>query len=200
LSLNVLLNKQVNKFPPFWVGAILALGLILPLCVRAEPIANRTANWGMENWGGSYGTYNHNNTDWDLQVATNWHRFTQSGQEPRFMKDTVYADLFSGLGAIPRPIEGSYSQNLWLGHPFTAGIYQQINGVTPNTPYAAKSWMFSVYRTSATKTHDKIMKQVGIDPYGGVDPSSPNIVWGEANGHNCDFLPGKLFLGPGSLH
>ncbi len=185
---SVLFNKGIKKSWKFWVGICLALAVILPLCVHAEPTANLTRNWSTERWNSPYGTYRHlNNTNWPLQVASDWHRFTQNGQEPRFMKDTVYADLFSSLGAIPRHIEGNYSQNLWLGHPFTAGIYQQI-AVTPGKPYAAKAWMFSVYRTSASKTHDKIIKQVGIDPYGGTDPSSLNIVWGEPNGRDVEYV------------
>ena len=165
-----------------WLVVLLAVLVCVPL-VRAEPDANLTSNWSVESWSSAYGYHN----GYPLQVASGWHRFSQSGTGPRFMKDTEYANLFGDLGAIDRHIEGSYSQNLWLGHPFTAGIYQQVS-VESDTPYAAKSWMLSVYRTSASQTHDKMWKQVGIDPYGGTDPSSSNVIWGEANGRDVSYV------------
>lgn len=177
---SILSDKKVKSFWKVCAGVALALGVLLPLCVRAMPTANLTRNWGMESWNSPYGTYG---SGWPLQVASDWHRFTQSGQEPRFMKDTVYADLFSNSGAIPRHIEGSYSQNLWLGHSFTAGIYQQI-AVTPGKPYTAKAWIFTACGSSVSNPDGKMIKQVGIDPYGGTDPGSPNVVWGEPDGRD----------------
>ena len=165
-----------------WLAVLMVALASVPL-VLAEPDANKTSNWSLESWRSAYGYYQ----GYPLQVPSNWHKFTQSGTEPRFMKDTEYADLFSDLGAIDRHIEGNYSQNFWLGHPFTAGIYQQV-AVDEGTPYAAKSWMLTVYRTSASQTHDRMWKQVGIDPYGGTDPSSPDVIWGEADGRDVKYV------------
>ena len=148
-----------------WAVVLSVIAGACPLPAGADgPAGNLVQNWSVEQWGSSYGSIG----GCPLQVASNWNSFSiQPGKDPaRFMKDTAYADCFSSSGAIPRSAEGSYSQNVWLGHTFTAGIYQQI-AVTAGKPYTAKSWMLTVLGTSPAVPHTVMVKQVGIDPYGG---------------------------------
>jgi hypothetical protein len=54
---------------------------------------------------------------------------------------------------------------------FKAGIYTQVP-VTPGAGYRASvAW-------GAPNTPDTFGRQLGIDPTGGTDPNSPNIIWG----------------------
>jgi hypothetical protein len=157
---------------------VLVLVVVLPFGVDADgPAGNLTRYWGLEGWGAAYGDYNGHM----LQVAEGWTRFNTYGEEARFMNDQEYAGLFRGSGAIERHCEGDYAQTLWLGHPFVAGIYQQIQ-VTPGVPYAAKAWPFIAIGSTVSNPDNKILVQIGIDPYGGTDANSPRIIWGNPDG------------------
>lgn len=58
-----------------------------------------------------------------------------------------------------------------IGEPFKVGIYTQV-GVTPGAGYRASiAW-------GAPNKPNTTGRQLGIDPTGGTDPNSPNIVWG----------------------
>lgn len=53
--------------------------------------------------------------------------------------------------------------------PWRAGVYQVIDGVTPGKAYFARiGWLVAAMT---------MYGRVGIDPDGGTDPNSPNIVW-----------------------
>ncbi len=161
-------------------GTVLFLVVVLvmfPVSALAQPKAmdaNLTANWGLEDPYNVYGTYG----GYNLSVANNWHRFP-ADSEPKFMRSSDYAAM---VGGVNEKTEGSNSQNFWSQAPFTAGVYQQVGGVTVGKAYGAKASILTIYQTSASRTHGKMFKQVGIDPYGGTDPNSPNVVWGEQDG------------------
>ncbi len=174
------------------IGLSLLLGVALvfvalgapPVAQADGPIAgNLAANWGLENFDNPYGDYNGH----PLQVASGWIRFQISGQEARFMSDGGYAATFAGSGAIPRHLEGNQCQNLWLGHPFVAGIYQQVP-VTPGKAYTAKNMWLSAVGSTIHDPTGKMVKKIGIDPYGGTDPTADWIIWGDEDGRNKSFL------------
>lgn len=174
-----------NNRRSFLVAILAVVTLVVPLWLPpvsfAEgPTGNLVRNWSLERWQSSYDSYN----GCPLHVASDWTRFHVGSEQPRYMKDTEYADCFGGIN---RSIEGSYSQNWWEGDPFNGGIYQRIP-VTSGKPYSAKSWMLSIYDSSSHQVHNKLWKQVGIDPLGGTDPESANIVWGEADGLDVEYV------------
>jgi hypothetical protein len=74
--------------------------------------------------------------------------------------------------AIDRPCIGAYSDRA-----FVAGIYQQVSGLTPGTTYQANVTL--LWLDSYNKTQWVMGRKIGIDPTGGTDPRSPNIVWSE---------------------
>ena len=170
---------MVHTFARFAIGVMaLAVAALTPLVSHAEgPAGNLTRNWSFERWGGAYADYN----GFMLQVAEEWTRFNTFGQEARFMNDHEYAAAFSGSGAVERHSEGNYAQNLWLGHPFIAGVYQQIPA-TPGVPYTAKVWPFIAVGSTVPNPDNKVLVQIGIDPFGGTDANKPQIVWGEYDG------------------
>jgi len=66
------------------------------------------------------------------------------------------------------------SQQIWSdGGNFRVGIYQVVNNLTPGATYiAGVGWV------PYTSPNGTIMRQVGIDPYGGTNPTSPTVIWG----------------------
>ncbi len=60
--------------------------------------------------------------------------------------------------------------------PFTSGIYQQVPNVTPGTAYLAEiDWAPA---TTNWERKEGTERMLGIDPLGGTDSTSPNVVWG----------------------
>ncbi|RIK40504.1 MAG: hypothetical protein DCC55_14905 [Chloroflexi bacterium] len=103
-------------------------------------------------------------------------------------------DMDSFHGARPRQVPDGWNEFVIYGNPdfyqddhsywggpnltiasfggtFKAGIYTQV-AVTPGAGYRASiAW-------GAPNAPDTFGRQLGIDPTGGTDPNSPNIIWG----------------------
>lgn len=76
---------------------------------------------------------------------------------------------------------------------FVGGLYQQVPAQAGNTYYANMVWLTFdalVNDASINKVVGGIGRRIGIDPLGGTDSRSPNIVWGPDNWRNdckiCD--------------
>jgi hypothetical protein len=84
--------------------------------------------------------------------------------------------LRGSLAMDPSPdtFWGAPSVRMWSdGDTFTAGLYTQVGGLTPGaTYYASMGW------GGPTPPENSWGRRLGIDPTGGTDPNSPNIVWG----------------------
>jgi hypothetical protein len=67
---------------------------------------------------------------------------------------------------------GAPALRMWNnGGTFKAGIYTQVQ-VTPGAGYRASvAW-------AAPNAPDHFGRQLGLDPTGGTDPNSPNVIWG----------------------
>ena len=71
---------------------------------------------------------------------------------------------------------GAPAQRIWSdGGTWTAGLYQQVQ-VTPGKGYLARI-QWAAPRCAGTTCED-IERKIGIDPSGGTDPLSPQVVWG----------------------
>src|SRR5712692_11136706 len=63
-----------------------------------------------------------------------------------------------------------------------AGMFQQVSGITPGTEL-----LFSIYMQAWSTNHNygpsdfvqHMGMRVGIDPFGGTDAFSPNVIWSE---------------------
>ncbi len=94
------------------------------------------------------------------QVPAGWTPFVISGS----------------LAMDPSPTDtywGAPSLRMWSdGGTFVAGIFTQVGGLTPGATYRASiGW-------AAPTEPDAFGRRLGIDPTGGTDPNSPDIVWG----------------------
>jgi hypothetical protein len=100
------------------------------------------------------------------EVAKGWTPFKLSGSLS--FRDT--AGLSPGF---VEKIEGATSQTLWSdGSPFVAGIFQQ-RGVTPGKFY--KAWLATAAKV---KGGGPMVRTIGLDPTGGLDPKAASVVWG----------------------
>ncbi len=117
------------------------------------------------------------NTPGNLTTNCNFDRFVDGGngwRVPEYWTGWVLmgspAFDVDDHGSAP----GAPAQRIWSdGGLWTAGLYQQVQ-VAPNKWYEAKiDW--------AAPTVDQIERRVGIDPTGGTDPGSSNIVWGNSS-------------------
>jgi YVTN family beta-propeller protein len=106
-------------------------------------------------------------TDYGL-VADGWQPFIFSGTPPNFnVVDNEKIDPY-------------WSQQLYSSDTFDAGIQQTVGNLQPGTNYwyrvgyslAAKSYSGPNVRVTT------IGRQVGVDPTGGADPHSSNVIWG----------------------
>jgi hypothetical protein len=163
---------------------VLALGLVVyQVSGRAaapdSPEYQLLTNPGVESYAPPYGQYE----GVACQVATGWERFWYDGPEPYWMDTREFADGF-GTGWVER-IEGETSQMVLATEPYTAGIWQQVDGLTPGVGYGFHAAMLTIFQTSAQDpVHGTMIKQVGMDPTGGIDPQAPSVVWSEADDHD----------------
>ncbi len=134
-----------------------------PCTMRAE---NLTRNGSVTDggYGTQYGT-----------VANEWNPFIFGGSPPAF----TLADNESANGDVP----GSSSQYIHGdGVQFDAGIYQTINGTQPGVWYLFSVGWAAMLRDTGGGHNQKmdgvIARRVGVDPTGGTDPHSPNVIWG----------------------
>jgi len=104
------------------------------------------------------------------EVAEGWAPFVETEGRPQFLRDDSQA-------------KGRSSQRIWSDYvPFRAGIYQRVAGVTAGQTYIARAEMLSIFGEGDTPVQGmNIGKQVGLDPQGGEDASSPGIVWSDVN-------------------
>jgi hypothetical protein len=120
----------------------------------------------------------------DCQAASGWERFWYDGPEPYWMDTRVFADSHLGSGWVER-IEGETSQLIIATEPYTAGIRQQVAGLTPGVGYGFHAAMLTIFQTSAPPAeHGTMIKQVGIDPTGGTDPEADSVIWSEPDDHD----------------
>lgn len=113
----------------------------------------------------------------DSLVANGWTPFVivDSSAPPQYMDTAAY-------GGFAERLDGQRCQKIWANWvPFDAGLFQQVSGVTPGVAYLASvEWAAWESRDPATNEKNKgdlIGRRIGIDPTGGTDPNSPNVVW-----------------------
>ncbi len=99
----------------------------------------------------------------------------------RWMSSAQFAAAFNGLDYYQ---EGDQAQNMWSSYEFDGGVYQQVSA-TPGEGYIFDIDMVTYWRGPGYPDSDgKMVKQVGIDPYGGIDPTSANVIWSNTNSND----------------
>lgn len=115
-------------------------------------------------------------------IAAGTHDAANNAKKLHWMSSAQFAHSFAG---IDYHIEGNRAQNMWSSYKFDAGIYQQISGLTPGQGYGFDIPIVTYWRGPGYPDSDgKMVKQVGIDPTGGTDPTNPNIIWSATNAND----------------
>jgi hypothetical protein len=144
---------------------VLSVPLVLahpPATLLRDPCALDPANLV---YNGSMGP--EHGTPYGL-VADGWEPFIFAQPPPRFR----------WVGN--EQIDPNGSQQIYSSGTFDAGIQQTVRNLQPGVYYwfrlgyslAAKSYSGPNVRV------DSIGRKVGVDPFGGTDPKSPNVIWG----------------------
>lgn len=100
-------------------------------------------------------------------VATGWTPFIFNGAPPNFR--VVFNEGTDGI-----------SQQIYGNGTFDAGVYQTVGNLQSGSYYwfrLGKSLAAKDYGGGNTRV-DSIGRKVGVDPFGGTDPKSPNVIWG----------------------
>jgi hypothetical protein len=137
--------------------------LAVPPALAQEP-ENLIINWSFED-----GFYPY---PMGGGVANCWVAFVEETIPP----ETPPIFRLTGYDDFPEALEGIHSQRIWSdGTGFIAGIYQQVPGVTSGVAY--KAWVDWAPIQSSGGDGFIMGRKIGIDPYGGTDSRSPDIVW-----------------------
>ena len=146
---------------------LLLLGVVTTTTPSASGASvNLTSNWGFEEGFKANG------------VGVDWNHFVLFG-------NVTFANTIDYFWPDAEHTEGDTSQLIISKTAFSAGLYQQISGVTIGKPYGAKAAVLTFFESPAPPTNDGTMqKLVGIDPYGGTNPDSANIVWSPVDDHD----------------
>ena len=161
-------SKQV-----YWLVLLLVVAFLIGVVVytaRAESPYGLIKNGGFEE--GFYG--------WgpnDSQIPNGWQPFViQDPSAPPQFRDSA------SFGGFTERLDGGHCLVIWSHWvPFDAGVYQEVSNVTPGTAYLLQVEWAPMQSYNADKggkqSGDFLGRVVGIDPTGGKDPNSPNIVW-----------------------
>jgi LysM repeat protein len=153
------------------IVTLAALGLGLP-GVEAFQSGNLLQNPGFE------GTYVAINGESSLQVAPNWQPWSLSGGS----SSAINARPEYKPAPANRIKSGSAAQEyntFFATH--TGGVYQRVP-VSPNTELLFSIYIYvwssgSFANPDVSEDPNHVILNVGIDPFGGTDGSSSNIVW-----------------------
>ena len=119
------------------------------------------------------------------QVAPDWTPYWRSHDEndpSHIYRMPEWKAATTDFTDPPRVRSGEQAQQ-WFTFYGTheAGIYQQVEDITPGNTYCLSIWGHAWSSNGGAYTdlnsHGYLNQQIGIDPTGGTDYNSPNIVW-----------------------
>jgi len=109
----------------------------------------------------------------ELWVANDWMPWWSGDDRPEYKDASVQIDA-------RRVRSGQHAQqwfNNWRAH--TAGIYQRVEGVPVGAEVWFEAWVqcWSSGQKDPRHSDGRYRMRIGIDPYGGIDPESTDVVW-----------------------
>ena len=102
-------------------------------------------------------------------VADRWTAFRVSA-DPQFLQSTF------------EKMDGSTSQQIQSnGFGYDAGVYQQVTDCAAGARYRFAGWLCTSYDHAFSRIRHcpdgMMVKRIGVDPKGGADPKSPDVIW-----------------------
>ena len=155
---------------------------------------NLLVNGDFEAWDWSNAGFPFQDGIPEVQVAEGWRAFYVDRAPAGVpMPDNWKRPEFRDVKALEYPNRvhsGALAQKYFtFGGQHMAGIYQQVGNITPGTRLrfsiymqtwscvpAAEQWNLCP-TGHLSNSPSRMHTRVGIDPFGGVDPWSPNVVW-----------------------
>lgn len=148
----------------------------LPLTAMGQGEQNLLTNPGFEN------PYRNVPGQPDREVATGWnpwHVPRTSGMRDFENAQPEYAQTAPNTARIRSGNNAQMYFNTWFTHD--GGVYQRVTGITPGTELRfsvyAYVWSSNESDPNISSSPGGVLVQVGIDPTGGTDGTSNNIVW-----------------------
>lgn len=110
----------------------------------------------------------------ELKVPEHWIAWWDSrATRPEYKPATTQVD--------PRRIHSGNKAAQWFNNfaVHTAGLYQVVNNITIQETLRFEVWIqaFSSGKDDFTQSNGRYRMRIGIDPYGGINPESPDVVW-----------------------
>jgi len=145
---------------------------------------NLLTNGGLEE--GEFGPYQGKGRS-DLNIPAGWDLWLGQGSKDQFFNrgDKVYAFPHNGVG--PSPVEGDAAASIHGGYvQFNAALFQTVS-VAPETNLQAEAASQLKVCTPedgepgfcGSDPSSGAQTRIGIDPNGGNDPNSAEIIWSE---------------------
>lgn len=105
----------------------------------------------------------------EVKVAAGWEPWWLPGVRPEYKDAAPYSD---------RIHSGDHAQQFFTTYAtHTAGIYQRVDVPVGSTlTFSAYIHAWSQFRNGS---QGRYRMKIGVDPYGGIDPESPDIVWSD---------------------
>lgn len=169
-----LLPPTMNRLLLLVLSAFLLLSL--PFAVLGQGEQNLLTNPGFEN------PYRIVSGQPDREVANGWnpwHIPRTSGMRDYENAQPEYGQAAPNAARIRSDNNAQMYFNTWFTHD--GGVYQRVTGITPGTELRfsvyAYVWSSNESDPNISSSPGGVLVQVGIDPTGGTDGSSNNIVW-----------------------
>ncbi|HOT93220.1 MAG TPA: LysM peptidoglycan-binding domain-containing protein [Anaerolineae bacterium] len=143
-------------------------------------------DWGIRSWPLQDGIH-------EVQVCPGWRAYylddpPAKAKAPDYWRRPEFRDVKAT--EYPNRVHGGWfaAKYFSFAGQHEAGFYQQVNDIKPGTPLRFSAYM-QTWSCMAAKewnicpTGDKsnnpapMHTRIGIDPKGGTDPWSPNVVW-----------------------
>lgn len=110
----------------------------------------------------------------ELTVGNYWEPWwDENAARPEFKRADIAVDA--------RRVRSGSSAQQWFNNyaTHTGGIYQRVSGVTVGTTLVLEAWVqaFSSSQDNFSQSSGRYRMRIGIDPYGGLDPESPDVAW-----------------------
>lgn len=180
-----------------WLAlSLIMIGNLLPLSnVQAQQGGtNLLVNGGFEWWDPATAIWPYQDGIPEVQVCPGWRAFyldnpPSYAQVPQYWRRPEFRDVKAG--EFPRRVRnGNLAAKYFsFAGQHEAGFYQQVGGIAPGTPLRFSAYMQTwsclpdpaQWNVCPTKDYSRepapMHTRIGIDPTGGTNPWSSNVVW-----------------------
>ena len=156
------------------IAGMLLAGLLAPAVALAVDLLTNGRFESFQSYNGK---------DWrgyPEKYGQGWHVKVIDEDGLHFMDSDTFGHFLSATYGVPYlnyRLEGNYAQAFASRRAFDFVLYQTVS-TTSGKDYAAGGKIVTYYKGSGGERNDnKVFKRIGVDPTGGTDHTSANILW-----------------------